>query len=182
MTGAAEKKGKKQSILNKEDGKSNCKICKKSFPTKSLLRHIGQTTTCKKGYGKEFDELKSANRKKSNAKYHKKNAITINKNKKDYDLRNKDAIKPKKDAYYKKNRMKINENQKNYRKKKKINMTMIDRIQAFKRNIIEGPNYTCFSCKRTLFKRGVKILGINEITNLKTSSFTVQKKPAYSLP
>ena len=65
MTEAAEKKGKKEQLLKKEDGKSNCKICKKSFPTKSLLRHIGQTTTCKKGYGKEFDELKSANRKKA---------------------------------------------------------------------------------------------------------------------
>ena len=62
----------------------------------------------------EFEELKSANRKKINAENHRKNATVINKNKKEYNLRNKDANKPKKDAYNKKNRIKINEKQKKY--------------------------------------------------------------------
>ena len=167
MTGAGNKKEKNAgnpTKLKKEDGKVHCKICKKYFPTKSLLRHIGQTTACKNGYGKEFEELKSANRKKINTEYNRKNAIARNKTQKDYDLRNK----PKKDAYRMENRIKINENQRNYRRKKQMNMTMTDRIQAFKRNIIEGPNYACFSCKRVLFKRSVKILDINDITNLKS--------------
>ena len=82
MTGAGNKKEKNAgnpTKLKKEDGKVHCKICKKYFPTKSLLRHIGQTTACKNGYGKEFEELKSANRKKINTEYNRKNAIARNK-------------------------------------------------------------------------------------------------------
>jgi hypothetical protein len=44
--------------------------------------------------------------------------------------------------------------------------TMKDRILAFKRDIIDGPNFVCCSCKRKLFKNSVKFLHMNEISKL----------------
>ena len=51
---------------------------------------------------------------------------------------------------------------------RKMNMSMADRIHAFKMDIIDGPNFPCFSCKRSLFKRSVKILNVNDIKILKS--------------
>lgn len=59
-----------------------------------------------------------------------------------------------------------NEKNRIYRRKKKANMTQKERFIAFKRDIIHGPNFTCFSCKRCQFKNSVKILGEDEIAKL----------------
>ena len=63
---------------------------------------------------------------------------------------------------------KTNESQREYRLKKKNNMTQTDRILAFKREIIHGPNFTCYSCKRRLFKGQVKFLNSKKILELKS--------------
>ena len=42
------------------------------------------------------------------------------------------------------------------RNSKNQRLTMDDRIRKFRREIIDGPNYNCFSCERGLFKSGVK--------------------------
>ena len=47
--------------------------------------------------------------------------------------------------------------------KRKSTMSREDRFKAFKRDIIEGPNYTCFSCNRDLFKQGVKQMKAKDI-------------------
>ena len=50
----------------------------------------------------------------------------------------------------------------------KNNMTSDDRLLLFKRDIVDGPNFVCFSCNRTLFKNQVKILNSKDIAKLLT--------------
>ena len=44
--------------------------------------------------------------------------------------------------------------------------TAEDRFLAFKRDIVDGPNFVCFSCNRNLFKCSVKTLETKEISRL----------------
>ena len=136
-----------------------CKGCQRAFPL--LFSHLSRTS-CKKAYGEEFEKmkiLKTGKRKEYLKKYKAK-----------WESERSDDRNEKQQKRRNQNRKETNEKQKVYRKKRKMNMTMTDRIQTFKRNIIEGPNYTCFSCKRTLFKRSVKILNINDIKMVKCLS------------
>ena len=84
--------------------------------------------------------------------------------------RNKDKEKTNRDQreLRNKDREKTNREQKFYRNKKKMNWTQMDRIKAFKRQIIDGPNFTCYSCKRCLFKNQVKTLKADNVKNLKS--------------
>ena len=43
-------------------------------------------------------------------------------------------------------------------------MTNDDQFLAFKRDIVDGPNFVCFSCNRNLFKCSVKTLETTDIT------------------
>ena len=164
------RKGNKRKNPTQDEVADNsiCRNCEKSIPSKSFLRHIGQSLKCKKHYGAEFEEMKVKKNKKYHAEYYEKNSEELNKTQKEYNLRNTDVIKTKKAEYNKTNRVEIAQKQKVYRKKRRMNMTMADRIQAFKRNIIEGPNFACFSCKRVLFKRSIKTLDIKDVTNIKS--------------
>ena len=45
-------------------------------------------------------------------------------------------------------------------------MTSADRIQNFKLDIIDGPNFVCCSCNRELFKTGVRFLDFDDINAL----------------
>ena len=48
----------------------------------------------------------------------------------------------------------------------KSKMTNDDQFLAFKRDIVDGPNFVCFSCNRNLFKCSVKTLETKDITKL----------------
>ena len=48
------------------------------------------------------------------------------------------------------------------------NKTQAERIKSFKRDIVHGPNYVCFSCQRSLFKSGVRILKLKDVLDLIT--------------
>ena len=101
----------------------------------------------------------------------KKNSKRSN-DKKQY-VKNAERIKARKSKQYHQNpnckKKKINQRKIN-RKKKQNNMTSNDRILAFKRETINGPNFVCCSCIRSLFKPGVKILGKDDISKLRTSA------------
>ena len=60
----------------------------------------------------------------------------------------------------------IAEKQQIRRKKARDNRTQADRFQYFCHATIDGPKFVCFSCKRSLFKRGVKVMKDNEISKL----------------
>ena len=45
-------------------------------------------------------------------------------------------------------------------------VTVSDQYLAFKRDIVGGPNFVCFSCNRNLFKCSVKVLATTDITKL----------------
>ena len=49
-----------------------------------------------------------------------------------------------------------------------MNLKSEERIYNFRKDIIDGPNYVCFSCKRGLFKSSVQFLDSNAISALKT--------------
>ena len=73
-------------------------------------------------------------------------------------IENKKVILEAKAHHYSIHKKVINERRKNKKTE--------ERIKAFKRDIIHGPNYSCFSCKRILYKNSVKILKISEIKTL----------------
>jgi hypothetical protein len=150
-----------------------CKGCQRAFQL--LFSHLSRTS-CKKAYGEEFEKmkiLKTDKRKNYKANWESERRDDRNEKQQKRRNQNRKETNEKQQKRRNQNRKETNEKQKVYRKKRKMNMTMTDRIQAFKRNIIEGPNFACFSCKRALFKRGVKILDINDITNLKSKLKTV---------
>ena len=118
----------------------------------------------------------SANREKINANQETYNAINreqikskqrsyneghreqIRKKQKSYDEDHKEEIKQKKKLHYFENRVAILDG---LREKKLLldkNSTPSDRILRFRQEIIEGQNFTCLSCHRSLFKRSVQIL------------------------
>jgi hypothetical protein len=150
-----------------------CKICKKEMTKKSLGRHIGQSKICKELYGKEFDNMKAEKKRQIDLDYYKKNAKSIkvkqtvynsqnrdkiNTRQKGYDSQHREEINTRQTAYNIEHREEIKGKQKIRRTKKQMNMTAEDRIKAFRKDIIEGPNFTCFSCKRCLFKNSVRII------------------------
>ena len=83
---------------------------------------------------------------------------------------NKDAINKKRTQKRNLDRTKRNSTEKEYpyyaKKKMRLSTTANQRILAFKRQIIDGPNFTCYSCKATLYKSQVRILKPNNISNL----------------
>ena len=132
-----------------EKNQTQCKICKKFFVV--LLLHLDKNDVCKIRYGKQFDELKTSkeNEKKEYQKqYQMKNRVVHDKEIKvqlaNYRSQNKELISQRNAQFYSIHKKEINEK----RKMKKPE----ERIKAFKRDIIHGPNFSCFSCNRSLFK------------------------------
>ena len=140
--------------------KDQCKICKKMFV--NLLTHLNQTVKCKRLYGNDYNLLKLT--KEQQKKEYRK----------EYKLQSqfKDSRSQANADYYLKNKKEIREkmSQRYFAKKKAINKnkSLSERIKSFKRDIVHGPNYACFSCKRSLFKSGVRILKPKDVLDLIT--------------
>ena len=90
----------------------------------------------------------------------------ITKKQRIYDESNQEEIKKRQSVYNKKNRKRICEMQGHRRNKKASLLTSDDRIQLFRQEIIDGPNYICKSCDRSLFKPGVKKIAKKDIDDL----------------
>ena len=52
------------------------------------------------------------------------------------------------------------------RRKAKRNRSQSDRFNYFNEDIADGPRFVCFSCNRALFKKGIKFMKEEDISNL----------------
>ena len=75
-------------------------------------------------------------------------------------------LQKKQSVYNNKNAEKIAEKQRERRRIAKRNRTQEDRFALFNGDIGDGPIFVCFSCHRSLFKRGVKIMKDEDISKL----------------
>ena len=174
MTGAKDKTEKE---------KVKCKHCGGLFTL--FLSHLKKKMDCQKAYGKGYERMLdlSNQKKKDYMKVYKaqhkdarnesqreqRNKDKEKTNREQREQRNKDKeiINKNRREQRNKDKEKTNKEQKFYRNKKKMNWTQVERIKAFKRQIIDGPNFTCYSCKRCLFKNQVKTLKADNVKNLK---------------
>ena len=78
------------------------------------------------------------------------------------------ASKEKIAQNYQNNKEKIAQKYQDKKEEKQRNLKSEDRIHNFRMDIIDGPKYVCFSCKRGLFKSSVQCLDSNAISTLKT--------------
>ena len=136
-----------------EKEKSKCKHCGGSFTL--FMSHLKKKIDCQKAYGKGYERMLELNKQK------KKDYL------KGYKVQHKDTLNEKRREQRNENREEANKKRNTYNNKKKMNRTQTDRIMAFKRQIIDGPNFTCYSCKRCLFKSQVKTLKADNVKNLK---------------
>lgn len=137
--------------------KLECKSCGRLFV--ALLTHLNQSV-CLKQYSNEEIEAIKAEKQKERDAYQKE----YNKN---YCSQNKEEINEKRKQRRNDNRDATNEKKRIYRAKKIMDRTSKDRLLAFKKEIVDGPNFTCCSCRRRLFKKQVQILDTTKISNLK---------------
>ena len=165
---------------NQTEKMLRCSGCGKNYSEKSILNHINHHTnkTCKRKYTPEeltaLTEARNFATKKRKADYNAANKEAIKKRNVDYYTANKEQINKRNIDNKSANKEKISKNNSNYhaankdqiqmkRKVKRDNMPASDRILAFKRDVIDGPNFDCYSCERSLFKRQVKILKMEDI-------------------
>ena len=94
--------------------------CRKSIQSKSLIRHISQSTKCKLFYGSRLIEMKAAKTLKHKRKYNAKNQEKIAIKQSEYNKENKIQIASKQNEYNKKNEIQIAKKQNEYNKKNKI--------------------------------------------------------------
>ena len=125
-----------------DDSWTKCKGCPKKILEKSMLLHL-RSKNCRKHYSDE-DYSNLITRRDERRKIYNQQLKNTN-----------NAIQKKDTARHRQTRMNI-----------KSNMTVTDRFLAFKRDIVDGPNFVCFSCKRNLFKCSVKTLEATDITKL----------------
>ena len=159
-----------------------------------LLSHLKKTTKCQEAYGTEgyarLLERSIEKREKRKANWESENKAVRSKKKAEWAAKNKEKIKEsekqperkkqkaewvsktktirrqKKAGWESNNRQKRSEAKKATREKRKLSKTTLERIKAFKNDIIHGPNYTCFSCKRQLFRNSIRILDKKGISKL----------------
>ena len=149
---ASKSSGEKSPSQKNEKTRTQCKSCKELFM--SLIAHLNRNQKCQTNYGLEYGKMKISNEQR----------------RKNYKLQNKGQISQSNAAYFSQNKGEISKKRrKRYfeNKKEKIKKkTSEQRIHDFKRQIIHGPNYTCFSCKRCLFKCGVQIFTPDKISKM----------------
>ena len=177
--------------LDETDNSNVCKGCNKEF--KSVRMHLAKSkTNCIKQYtDSEYEFLEQESISKSQAKksrtdakiyasnsQKKENNYQYYQNKKN-DNKEKNAQRYQKNKdniarYYQENKEKIakryQENKEKVAKQYQIkkaekqdNLKSTDRIKNFREDVIEGPNFVCCSCHRSLFKSGVKSLDLESL-------------------
>ena len=97
----------------KKDIEITCEFCKQSFDQTRILRHIGQSESCKIFYGPRFIEMKKKKGREKVQKHRRKNSATSEQLQKRKDkYANKPDIKEKNRQIYQKNKEKIKEENK----------------------------------------------------------------------
>ena len=142
------------------------------------MKHISRAKKCKDIYGEDYDKLKkekalSARLAKSR-KYNHANAKEIREKQAVRDQANAEEkrekqavynrlyapiIRMRQAQYNKLHRVQICLKQKQRVALKRSKATSKDRLRLFRQEIKDGPTYVCMSCDRSLFLRGVKIIG-----------------------
>ena len=175
-----------------------CRGCKKTFKSvlthikRTKLDCKSYYTEAKQNFLKEkstkrskrnYDKNNAESIAKKQAEYNKAHRIEIRKSQAVYNSvhreerrqaqaiyrkKHKVMINSKHRTYYLVNREKILEKRKKESQKAKDKLTFKDRLYNFRMDIIDGPNYICCSCKRSLFKTGVKFLDENDVKTLQT--------------
>jgi hypothetical protein len=131
-----------QQSQSNPDSWIKCKGCPKKILENSMLLHL-RSKNCRKHYSdKDYSDL--ITRRDERRKLYKQELQKSNK-----------SIQKKNTASHRQTRM-----------NSKSKMTHNDQYLAFKRDIVDGPNFVCFSCNRNLFKCSVKILETKDITKL----------------
>jgi hypothetical protein len=150
-----------------------CKNCKVWYI--SILSHLSRKIGCQEAYGIEYERMIELNGQKRKEylkdylkDYKEVNKDQVRKQKAEYRATNKDSINKRRNEQRGLDSQKRNLEESQYPyKKKKMSTTSSDRILAFKRQIIDGPNFICYSCKACLFKSQVRFLKADDISNLK---------------
>jgi hypothetical protein len=141
-----------------------CRGCKKKVA--SIRLHL-RSKRCRLHYSDEeysvFVKAKADKKKEYLKEYKQKNAKSIKEHLKEYKQKNAKSIKEQEAIRSAKNQKANALRQIQCRAKKKQSVCAQNRIQTFKRDIIDGPNSVCFSCNRCLFKNSVKVLRANDI-------------------
>ena len=135
-----------QSQIDPEDSWIQCKGCPKKIPEQSMLRHL-RSKHCRKQYSdKDYSNL----------------IIRRDERRKLYRQQHFQQLKKTNNSIQKKNTANHRQTRMNNRSK----VTVKDQLLAFKRDIVDGPNFVCYSCNRNLFKCSVKTLETTDITKL----------------
>ena len=114
-------------------------------------------------------EYNTEHREEINARqtvYNTEHREEINARQTVYNTEHREEINEKQNIYNTEHKEEIKSKQKIQRTKKQMNMKAEDRIKAFRKDIIEGPNFTCFSCKRCLFKKSVRIIKSKDLPKI----------------
>ena len=122
-----------------------CKGCPKKILENSMLLHL-RSKNCRKHYS-DNDYSNLITRRDERRKVYKQQHQQQRKTNK--------STQKKNTASHRQTRM-----------NNKSKMTHNDQYLAFKRDIVDGPNFVCFSCNRNLFKCSVKILETKDIAKL----------------
>ena len=115
---------------------------------------------------KNQSEEKTAETKAQRSDYRAKNKASLRQKNADWQSQNKAERTLKRNKLRNENPDATNKNQKEYRGKRLMNMTAKDRFMSFKKEIIDGPNFACLSCKRSLFKNSIRILKSTDVPKL----------------
>ena len=161
-------------LLERSKEKRNERIAKWESENKAA-RSQKKSEWASKNREKIRESETHPDRKRKKAEWESENKTTRSQMKAKWASKNKEKIresenqperKKQKAEWESNNRQKRSEAKKATREKRKLSKTTLDRIKAFKNDIIHGPNYTCFSCKRQLFRNSIRILDKKGISKL----------------
>ena len=134
-----------------------CRGCKKKVG--SIRLHL-RSKVCRQHYSNEEHSQFLKAKEDQKTKYMKE---YLKDYLKEYRKNNVETIKEQKAVHSAKNQKSNALRQRKCRASKRQSVDAQNRILSFKRDIIDGPNSTCFSCNRCLFKNSVKVLRTNDI-------------------
>ena len=147
---------------------SNCKVCNEQTTKTTILKHMNRKKTlinnvlktCKEHDIEEFNSIKDSIfilRKAQKREYQRGQYQT-----------NGEIKRLKQNQYDLEHREEKRQKQGDRREKQQNSTDLLQRFIKFKQDIIDGPNFTCHSCNRQLFKKQVKFLNQEDMSNLKT--------------
>ena len=161
---------------------SHCKVCNEPTSKTTILKHMSHKKTvidnllktCKEHNSEEYEivkdaiaELRNIKKRQYNQVYNEVNKETIKQKRTKLDAEQMERKKISK-RKYDQNHREDNRKKEEIRRQQKKDETHADlRLKKFKLDIIQGPNFTCDSCNRQLFRTQVQALSQKDIENHK---------------